>query len=51
MNESSRVWHTRVPSASRTIGPSLCDCTELSATTARNCHSRPPSVEAHSTTR
>ena len=51
MNESSRVWHTRVPSASCTIGPSLCDCTELSATTARNCHSRPPSVEAHSTTR
>ena len=51
MNESSRVWHTRVPSLSRTIGPSLCECTELSATTARNCHSRPPSVEAHTTTR
>ena len=51
MNESSRMWHTRVPSTSRTIGPSLCECTELSATTARNCHSRPPSVEAHSTTR
>ena len=40
MNESSRVWHTRVPSLSGG-GPSVCGCTELSATTSRNRHLRP----------